>query len=281
MTDIASPTAPVFQSLGRRSAYLEVADRIRATIFKDKLALFQRMPSERDLAAQFGVSRVVVREAIRTLESSGLVTVKKGPKGGIFVAQDYERPIVDTVTNLLAGGDATLDNLFEIRLLIEPYAAARVAESGSAADFALLEGRIAAAEREHGADHSVRHRYIDFHRQIIRLAGNPLLAIVGETVLLVLYDRVKAVLSAQTTEVGLIMHRQLIDACRHRQPEKARQIMAQDIEILSRRFAEFSAGAQELKKRSPSKRKAGGATPSSGRDRRSLKSTNNADQERP
>jgi GntR family transcriptional repressor for pyruvate dehydrogenase complex len=254
-----STTAPVFQSLGRRSAYLEVAERIRATIFQDKLALFQRMPSERDLAAQFGVSRVVVREAIRTLESSGLVTVKKGPKGGIFVTQDYERPIVDTITNLLAGGEANLDNLFEVRLLIEPYAAARLAERGSEADFAMLDGRIAEAEREHGADHSVRHRYIDFHRQVIRLAGNPLLAIVGETVLLVLYDRVKAVLSAETTEVGLIMHRQLLEACRNRQPAQARAIMAQDIEILGRRFAEFSAGVPERRKSTRPKRKAAGA----------------------
>jgi len=260
MTSVPA-TAPMFQSLGRRSAYLEVAERIRETIFKDKLALFQRMPSERDLAAQFGVSRVVVREAIRTLESSGLVTVKKGPKGGIFVTQDYERPIVDTITNLLAGGEATLDNLFEMRLLIEPYAAARLAESGSAADFALLEARITAAERDHGADRSVRHAYIDFHRQVIRLAGNPLLAIVGETVLLVLYDRVKAVVSAETTEVGLIMHRQLLNACRNRQPAEARQIMAQDIEILSRRFAEFSAGLHEGRKSARPKRKATGAAP--------------------
>jgi DNA-binding GntR family transcriptional regulator len=64
-------------------------------------------------------------------------------------------------------------------------------------------------------------------------------------VLLVLYDRVKAVLSAETTEVGLIMHRQLLNACRNRQPDAARAIMAQDIEILSRRFAEFSAGLQK------------------------------------
>jgi GntR family transcriptional repressor for pyruvate dehydrogenase complex len=259
MTSV-STTAPVFQSLGRRSAYLEVAERIRATIFKDKLALFQRMPSERDLAAQFGVSRVVVREAIRTLETSGLVTVKKGPKGGIFVTQDYERPIVDTITNLLAGGEATLDDLFEMRLLIEPYAAARLAEAGSEADFALLESKIGAAEREHGADRSVRHAYIDFHRQVIRLAGNPLLAIVGETVLLVLYDRVKAVLSAETTEVGLIMHRQLVNACRNRQVEEARAIMAQDIEILSRRFAEFSAGLKERHKSARQKRKSTGAS---------------------
>jgi GntR family transcriptional repressor for pyruvate dehydrogenase complex len=253
-----STTAPVFQSLGRRSAYLDVADKIRATIFNDKLGLFQRMPSERDLAAQFGVSRVVVREAIRTLETSGLVTVKKGPKGGIFVTQDYERPIVDTITNLLAGGEANLDNLFEMRLLIEPYAAARVAAHGSEADFAMLESKLAEAEHEHGADHSVRHRYIDFHRQVIRLARNPLLAIVGETVLLVLYDRVKAVLSAETTEIGLIMHRQLVNACRNRKPEEARAIMAQDIEILSRRFAEFSAGVQPRPRNVRQKRKAAG-----------------------
>lgn len=244
---LTSPT-PLFESLGRRSAYLEVAERIRAAIFKDKLALFQRLPSERDLAAQFGVSRVVVREAVRALETSGLVSVKQGPKGGIFVTQDYERPIVDTVTNLLAGGEATLAHLFEMRLLIEPEAAARLAQRGSAADFAMLEQKIAAAEREHGADHSVRHRYIDFHRQVIRLAGNPLMAIMGETVLLVLYDRLKAVLGADTTEVGLIMHRQLLDACRRRAPEEARHIMAQDIDILSRRFAAFPAPATAKRK---------------------------------
>lgn len=240
---MTSPTAPLFESLGRRSAYLEVAERIRSAIFRDKLALFQRLPSERDLAAQFGVSRVVVREAVRALEASGLVTVKKGPKGGIFVAQDYERPVVDTVTNLLAGGGATLEHLFEMRLLIEPQAAARLAERGGEADFAMLEQKIAEAERERGADHSVRHRYIEFHRLVIRLAGNPLMALMGETVLLVLYDRVKAVLSADTTEAGLIMHRQLLNACRNREPEPARRIMSQDIEILSRRFAAFSAGA--------------------------------------
>jgi len=239
--------APVFTSLGRRNAYRDVADQIRQTIFRDKLSLFQRLPSERDLAVQFGVSRVVVREAVRTLESSGLVTVKKGPKGGIFVAQDYERPIVDTVTNLLAGGEATLANLFELRLMIEPYAAARVAEVGTEADFAMLEATIAGAEREHGADQSVRHHYIDFHRQVVRLARNPLLAVIGETVLLVLYDRVKTAVSADTTEAGLIMHRQLLNACRKHDPDAARRIMVQDIDILSRRFSELPTGPKRAR----------------------------------
>ncbi len=236
-----STDQPLFRKLWRKKAYMEVAEQIRDKIFSDKLKLFQRLPSERDLAEQFGVSRVVVREAIRTLESSGLLTVKKGPKGGIFVAQDYERPIVDSITNLLAGGEASLDNLFEVRLLIEPYAAARVAELGTDADFDALEAKLAEAEREHDADESLRHRYIEFHREILRLSRNPLLGILGETVLLVLYDRVKEVVSADTSAVGLAMHQRLVQALRKRQGAEARKIMSEDIATLSRRFAELSA----------------------------------------
>ncbi len=232
---------PLFRKVWRKKAYMEVAEQIRDKIFGDKLKLFQRLPSERDLAEQFGVSRVVVREAIRTLESSGLLTVKKGPKGGIFVAQDYERPIVDTITNLLAGGEASLDNLFELRLLIEPYAAARVAELATDKDLAALEAKLAEAEREHGAEQSVRHRYIEFHRQILRLGRNPLLSIVGETVLLVLYERVKQAISADTSPVGLAMHKRLIKALRRRQAAEARKIMTEDILALSRRFAQLSS----------------------------------------
>ena len=260
-----STDQPLFRKLWRKKAYMEVAEQIRDKIFSDKLKLFQRLPSERDLAEQFGVSRVVVREAIRTLESSGLVTVKKGPKGGIFVAQDYERPIVDSITNLLAGGEVNLDNLFEVRLLIEPYAAARVAELGTEADFDALEAKLAEAEREHGADESVRHRYIDFHRQILRLSRNPLLSIVGETVLLVLYDRVKQVVSADTSR-GRPRHAPAPASrrCASVSPPRRAGSWREDIEMLSRRFAEFSA--VRAAKHAPRRRRAAERERSDARD---------------
>ena len=124
----------LFTSLGQGKAYKKVADQIRQRIFAWHLRLSDRLPAERDLAAQFGVSRVVVREAIRTLEFSGLLTVKKGAKGGIFVVQDYDRPISHSIVNLLSGGHVSLENLFEIRQLIEPYAATSPIGRGSAAD---------------------------------------------------------------------------------------------------------------------------------------------------
>jgi DNA-binding FadR family transcriptional regulator len=235
---------PSFEKLWRKSAHIEVAEQIRAKIFSEKLKLFQRLPTERELAEQFGVSRVVVREAIRTLESSGLVAVKKGPKGGIFVARDYDRPIADSIGNLLAGGEMKIEDLFEVRLLIEPYAAARVAETGTTADFDALDAKIAEAAREHNADKSVRHRYIEFHREILRLTRNSLLSIVGEAALLVVYDHLKDALSANTTKVGLAMHKRLVEALRRRAPAEARDIMATDIAMLRARFAKNSSPAK-------------------------------------
>ena len=76
-----------------------------------------RLPTERELAEQFGVSRSAVREAIRALERTGLVTVRKEPRGGIFVAHDCDRPINGSIANLLAGGGASLDTFSRCALM--------------------------------------------------------------------------------------------------------------------------------------------------------------------
>lgn len=229
--------AALFKNLGRRKAYEEVADQIRERIFAQHLRVLDRLPTERELAEQFGVSRMAVREAIRTLELNGLLTVKKGPKGGIFVAQDYDRPISDSIVNLLAGGEASLESLFEVRELIEPYAASRAAELGSDDDFARLEALIGEAAREGARGQSIRSRNIEFHRLVIRMSRNPIIEVVGETVLLLLSERIKHIVSPQTSKAGLGMHRQIVAALRQRQPEKAKTIMAKDIQAVGERFA--------------------------------------------
>ncbi len=145
-----------FQPLGRRKAYEEVADRIRTLIFSAAVKTGQRLPTERELSAQFGVSRVVIREAIRALELTGLLKVKKGQKGGIFVSEDHRRPFTDTIGNLLGRGDAQLEDLFEVRRLIEPYAAERVARIGTAQDFTQLEALVDEAAAAHGRGEDIQ-----------------------------------------------------------------------------------------------------------------------------
>lgn len=233
-----------FRSLGRRKAYEEVAEQIRERIFAQHLRLFERLPTERELAEQFGVSRVVVREAIRTLEMTGLLTVKKGPKGGIFVAQDYDRPISDSIANLLAGGEASLENLFEVRELIEPYAASRAAVLASDEELDTLDAAITQAEQESAKGNSIRSRNIEFHRLVIRMSRNPILSVVGETVLLLLSERIKHIPSPETSAAVLGMHKKILAALRQRQPAKASMIMAKDIQVVGERFTRMNGQAR-------------------------------------
>jgi GntR family transcriptional regulator, transcriptional repressor for pyruvate dehydrogenase complex len=239
--DSAAPDGVLFRQLGRRKAYEEVADQMRERIFAATVKTGDRLPTERDLAMQFGVSRVVVREAVRVLELSGLLTVKKGPKGGIFVAGDHQRPITDSIGNLLACGEARLKDLFEVRMLIEPYAAARVARIGTAKDFALLAAMIEHADAEHGRGAGIRDLNIELHRHIIRMSRNPVLAAVGETVLMMLADRLKPVEGHAPSGVVLRLHKKMLEAFRRRDAAAARSFMEKDITSVGKRYALLDA----------------------------------------
>ncbi|MBW2056663.1 MAG: FadR family transcriptional regulator [Deltaproteobacteria bacterium] len=229
---------PMFKDLGRKKkAYEEVAGQIRDRIFSGGLRLGQRLPPERDLALQFGVSRVAVREAMRILELSGFVTVKKGARGGTFIAQDYDRPIMDSIANLIAGKGITLENLFDCREIIEPQAAARVAESGTEDDLQLLVDLMDEAEAESRRGTHIRPYNIRFHRMILRLCRNPVLSVVGETVLVVLSDQIKDLVSPETSLQALAMHRRILQALVQRKVEEVVRLMGEDIRELGIRFA--------------------------------------------
>lgn len=234
------PEPAPFASVGRRKAYEEVAAHIRRRIFAQQLRAGDRLPTERDLATQFGVSRVVVREAVRALELAGLLAVKKGPKGGLFVTQVYDRPIAESITNLLAGGDARLEHLFELRMLIEPYAASRAASLGSVADLQGLQGYVAECEQALARGEEIRPKNLEFHARMLRMARNPVLAAVGETVLRILSERIAHLSSPETSKAVLRMHREMVAAVARRQPAKAKAIMARDIRAVGRRLARMS-----------------------------------------
>lgn len=228
-----SPDERLFPNIGRRRAYEEVAEEIRRLIFERGLPPSHRLPTERDIAEQFGVSRMVVREAVRALERTGLVSVKKGARGGIFVAQDYNRPINDSVSNLLAGGGATLQNLSEVRMLVDPFAAARAAELGTEEEIAELSALVAQAEldRERGGD--LRSANEAFHRHILRMSRNPVLSAVGEAVLGILSGHLRRVGNRAASEAALSNHRLILDAIRQRDPKKARRLMEKDLLMLA------------------------------------------------
>ncbi|MBU1275286.1 MAG: FCD domain-containing protein [Proteobacteria bacterium] len=220
------------QGVRRKKAYEEVAEAIRRQVFTGRLEQDQQLPPERELAENYGVSRVVVREAIRTLELAGILRVQKGAGGGTFVCHDLDKPLVTSMQNMLAGGDITLNDLFEMRLLLEPPAAALAAQRGDAAGLVRLAEVLDLAHKSRDDSQALRDHNLEFHRRLVALAGNPLLSLLCETVLGILVDSLRGKLSRQTSLTVHEYHYKIFEAVRAGRAEEARRLTVDDLETL-------------------------------------------------
>lgn len=156
-----------------------LASRIRKKIVRGELKPGDRLPHEGDLLAEFEVSRPTVREAIRILESEGLINVTRGPQGGARVSAQSNDLLARTTGFALQSRGATLKGIYEARSLIEPPAARLAAEHrGKEAATALRVHMVREWATEN--DQAARAKAIaDFHRILLEECGNTTLAVIG------------------------------------------------------------------------------------------------------
>src|ERR1700743_1352915 len=104
-------------SLGRISEV--IVEQIRLLMRQGQLKPGDRLAPGRDLCERFGVSRVTVREALRMLESSGLVEIRVGARGGAFVTAPSSNRVGEGLTDLLSLSVITTTDITEIRMVLE------------------------------------------------------------------------------------------------------------------------------------------------------------------
>jgi GntR family transcriptional repressor for pyruvate dehydrogenase complex len=154
--------------------YEHIALQVEHAIFQRRLRHGDKLLSERELAAEFGVSRVVVREALRTLQLKGLLEVKKGATGGYFVRHADAEVLKEGLRTLVILGEFTVAHLAEVRVSIEPevarLAALRSTPKDKQALAALLEQRALAS----AAGEDVGMLDLEFHRLVAAASHNPL-----------------------------------------------------------------------------------------------------------
>ncbi len=151
-----------------RRLYQQVAERIRQQIQAGSISAGDRLPAEKDLAQQLGVSRPIVREALIALEIAGLVEIRTG--SGTYV-RDHARlsiPVMDA-------GPGPFE-LLHARLLIEGEVAAEAAVRATDSDLAAIEGTLHDMERIMAAGAHAREADQAFHVAIANVAGNSVLA---------------------------------------------------------------------------------------------------------
>lgn len=186
--DHTAGTSPRFRAIRSARAFEEIAAQIRAQLEQGRLRVGSRLPSERALSEQFGVSRNTLREALRSLEHAGLIRLQKGASGGAFIAEHSGDAIVTGMLDLYHVGTITPAQLTEARIWFESIIVREACARATPADIEELERNIEAAEAARRAGDFARRAeiHLDFHRILARITGNPIVEIVMKGVLDVL-----------------------------------------------------------------------------------------------
>ena len=160
-----------FHSIEPRRLYRQIADQIRTLIKSGEYRAGARLPPERDLAKQLGVSRPSVREALIALEVEGLVEVRIG--SGIYV-QDAG------IAHAAYEGDTTAGpfELIRARYVIESECAALAAKSAKKPQMQAIAEALAAMEQDVTSKHPAQDGDRQFHMRIAEATGNSALVAV-------------------------------------------------------------------------------------------------------
>src|SRR5580693_10502950 len=114
---VTGATAPVtFRPIRTRRAFEEICERIREQLALGVLKPGDKLPPERDLARQLGVSRNVLREALRSLEMAGILRLQKGVKGGAFIREGDTSRMNEVMRDMLSLGTISVRELSEARI---------------------------------------------------------------------------------------------------------------------------------------------------------------------
>ena len=167
----------VFQTVAVSRPYEQIVDQIAEEIRAGRLVRGERLPTERELSAAFGVSRGVVREAVKVLSAMGLVEPRQG--SGLFVQNDPMPLVTRALTLSVAPEEKSVGRLFEFRRALETFAASTAAQRRQEDQAATIQEAAEGTERAATADDIDAFGVADdaFHRAIYAAADNPYLTI--------------------------------------------------------------------------------------------------------
>jgi GntR family transcriptional regulator, transcriptional repressor for pyruvate dehydrogenase complex len=150
---------------------------LRREIVAGQFEAGANLPTEKELAERFGVSRAPVREAIRVLETEGLIDTSQGARKGPRVRAPSARVAARQTALLLRRRGASLQDVYTARLALEPYAVRLLTLSATPAKLARL-GALVEAERARVADPAAWGvAAAAFHEAVVELCGNATLAV--------------------------------------------------------------------------------------------------------
>jgi GntR family transcriptional repressor for pyruvate dehydrogenase complex len=213
----------MFQSVGAGRLVDRVVNEVEGLIIGGQLVPDAKLPPEREFAEQLGVSRTVVREAVRILVTKGLLETKHGV--GTTVREISTDQVVEPLGLLLAAHDISIDDLHQVRSVLEIEIAGLAALHATEEDVERLEHIALQMEAVKDEPQAFVAADLELHQTLAKMSRNPLIV--------VLLDSITPLMQ----EVRLLVHRH---------PRLHETVMPDHLRIIERIAAKDDAGARRV-----------------------------------
>jgi GntR family transcriptional repressor for pyruvate dehydrogenase complex len=221
----------------RPRAFEEVVASIKEAIFRGDWKPGDRLPSENHLAGQFGVSRHTVREALRTLELSGLLTIRTGVSGGPVVRDRIANTIGKLYIDALQMEKITAEELTAARLVIEKAIMDEAIDNRDEEDIERLQRSIEKSKGFIDQGELARALNFDFHTLLAQASKNRVYAILSSGINAILHDLSRrSPVDLKTTQKAVESHEKILDALKSRNRKKAIQLIEGHISQVGKAF---------------------------------------------
>jgi GntR family transcriptional regulator, transcriptional repressor for pyruvate dehydrogenase complex len=234
----------MFSDVTQNKISIHIIHQIRDAIMSGKLQRGDRLPAEKELIQQFGVSKHTLREALRALEAMGFLEIRKGAGGGPVVSEVDMETTRASIAGFLHFKVVSVENLSEVRKMIEPHLARAAARNLSSEHVERLASLNLGCRRtlDRGESLVGAREEIDFHILLAEVTGNPVLMLILDFVNRLLTEA-KADLQPDLVfcEQVLKAHERIYEAIRDHRPDDAADAMYRhicDVEEALKRMVE-------------------------------------------
>jgi GntR family transcriptional regulator, transcriptional repressor for pyruvate dehydrogenase complex len=237
----------------KASEYIE--RKIAESILDGRLKTGDRLPTEKEMARQFGVSLVTLREALRALEIFGLIEKRKGQGGGVFVSETNNESIKTALGYFLSFNYLSPQHLYEVREIIEPAMVKFAAQKITSAEIKQLERNIAYCEdRLKKAKFpftkkeffEIDKEHVNFHRLIAEGTHNPILSLTIDYVFdfLSICEKDLLIPDPQYSQNTLEEHKKILHHLKRKEGSKCEEEMVRHLAALGNYLQEIQRKPQ-------------------------------------
>jgi len=222
-----------FSPIKNKRLFEIVAEQIREAIIDGHYSSGDRLASEKELCQSFGVGRPVIREALRTLENAGTLSIRPGAGGGIFIKKVDSDQLMNSLETIVHLDKVTLAQITEARLAIEKSVWGLALQRLQPIDIKRLEENIAQA-RECIANNIPEPRNLAFHLILAEASKNPLLIMITKALCTILQKYLSQLgVSIERKKKVLEVHELILKLIKEGDYQEAVAMLEKDVSRLS------------------------------------------------